>query len=233
MTESIEQPKKTARKAPAKKAITETMWEAIIRARGLVEPIVKDSHCSIGGGGYNYLSTETVLRECVPILSQCGLVLMPGHQKFTFARDGESVTPIMEIEFMLWHSPSDEGMVINHSLPIENMRTPTKGSLAVRTTAFQYAIRDLLALPRVEERQAEVDNPDGKQQTKKSKARPATEEQMQYLREQMAGAPDPDAFFESLNTRLESRYGVTMETLTTDVAAVVIRQFENKKEAAK
>lgn len=103
----------------------------------------------------------------------------------------------------------------------------------MRTTAYQYAVRDVLALPRVEERQVEVDNPEGKPQAKKVSATPATVEQMQYLRERMAEAPDPEAFFESLNDRLKSKFGVSMDTLTQEVAATVIRQFENKKEAAK
>ncbi len=228
------------KKAPAKRATkkeADTLWGAVLAARNMAEPIVKDSHCSMGGGGYNYLSTETVLRECVPIMSECGLVLMPHNQTFSTAGT-EKEHVVMEMTFTLQHIPSGESVTITHSLPIENMRTPTKGSLAVRTTAFQYVIRDILALPRVEERMPEVDNPEGQNQAKqkplpkpakKKTDRSATDEQMQYLRDRQAEAPDPVVFGETMNQRLQSRYGVTMDTLTSDIAEIIINQFESKR----
>ena len=226
--------KKTTKKTTTKKEPA-TLWAAVLQARNIAEPIVKDSHCSMGGGGYKYLSTETVLREAIPILSECGLVLMPQDQQFTSVGEGDNSCPAMEMTFTLHHIASGETLHIKHSLPVENMRTPTKGSLAVRTTAFQYVIRDILALPRVDERQAEVDNPDGRPQSRTAESRPvtakpATTEQIQYIRERMAEAPNPEAFLKSLNERLNARYGVTMETITTDVADAVISQFESSKE---
>ena len=235
------------KKAPAKRAVKkepDTLWGAVLAARNMAEPIVKDSHCSMGGGGYNYLSTETVLRECVPIMSECGLVLMPHDQ--TFSTTGAELEPgvvkehvVMDMMFTLQHVPSGEAIRINHSLPIENMRQPTKGSLAVRTTAFQYVIRDILALPRVEERQPEVDNPEGqgndrqkalpKKPREKKKADPATDKQLQYLRDRQAESPDPASFGETMNTKLMGKYGVTMDTLTSDVAEIIINQFESKR----
>tara|TARA_R100000234_G_scaffold27892_1_gene16083 strand:- start:876 stop:1676 length:801 start_codon:yes stop_codon:yes gene_type:complete len=236
---AVTETKKVSKRSTTKKE-PETLWAAVLNARNMAEPIVKDSHCSIGGGGYKYLSTETVLRECVPILSECGLVLMPQDQTFGAVGPEGNQSPVMEMSFTLTHIASGDSVVIKHSLPVENMRTPTKGCLAVRTTAFQYVIRDILALPRVEERQPEVDNPDGDASQTKSKDRfksiakkgkKASDKQLQYLRDRAAEAPDPTQFTKQLNERLTSQFGVTLETITSEVADAVIKQFEKKKEA--
>ena len=221
MTETATKKVTTKKSSPKK---IKTIWDAILEARNIAEPIAKDSHCSMGGGGYDYLSTETVLRECIPIMSQCGLVLLPKDQRFTQEED----ICAMEMLFVLTHVESGESLDIPHKLPIENMRQATKGSLAVRTTALQYVIRDILALPRVEERQPEVDNPDGNKSAYRSTrtAKPATKEQLEYLRRKQAESPDPAKFLTALNDRMQSKFGVTMDNLTQEVAEIVIKQFK-------
>tara|TARA_R110002110_G_scaffold203563_2_gene414680 strand:- start:542 stop:1195 length:654 start_codon:yes stop_codon:yes gene_type:complete len=217
MSETITK-KMTTKKTPTKKPVG--IWSAILEARNIAEPIAKDSHCSMGGGGYDFLSTETVLLECIPIMSKCGLVLLPKEQ--TFFQLDEICT--MSMVFVLTHVASGECIEFSHRLPIENMRQATKGSLAVRTTALQYVIRDILCLPRIEERQPEVDNPDGK--SVRVNSSPATDDQLQFFRDKQAESPDPVEFWKRLNTRLENKFGVNTDTLTKDVAEIVIKQFK-------
>ena len=232
----VKKTRSTKKKAPAKKASV-GIWGAILEARSLVGPIAKDSHAAIGGRGYNYLSTETVLRDCMPVLGQCGLVLCPTDQNFLEKEEG---VPVMHMDFLLVHVNSNERMCFRHSLPVENMRTPTKGSLAVRTTALQYVIRDVLALPRVEELQPEVDAPDGNRVTRGSNKRVpkkpdgpcATKEQMGYIKARQEESENPSEFAIRLNAQLESKYGCNMETITKEVAEDILKKFEAKRAEA-
>jgi hypothetical protein len=234
----VKKPRATKKKATAKKASV-GIWGAILEARSLVGPIAKDSHAAIGGRGYNYLSTETVLRDCMPILGQCGLVLCPTDQNFLEKEEG---VPMMHMDFLLIHVESNDRMLFRHSLPVENMRTPTKGSLAVRTTALQYVIRDILALPRVEELQPEVDAPDGNRMSrssgngrrvpKKPSGPSATDEQMEYIKARQEESDNPSEFAVRLDAQLESKYGCNMETITKEVAEDIIEKFEAKRAEA-
>ena len=240
MTEVIadEAPKtRTKKKTTTAKKQVSGLWNAVLEARSLAGPVAKDSHADMGGRGYNYLSTETVLRDCMPLLGQVGLVLCPGDQNFITREDG---TPVMHMDFLLVHVPSDERIKFCHSLPVENMRTPTKGSLAVRTTAMQYVIRDILALPRVEELQPEVDAPDGKQVSRsngrkvpnKPSGPAATAEQMDYIRARQNESESPSEFGVRLDAQLKAKYGCDLESITKDVAADIIEKFEAKRAEA-
>lgn len=231
-TEKNEAPTRKKKKPLAKKG-SGGIWKSILEARSLVGPIAKDSHAAIGGRGYNYLSTETVLRECMPILGQVGLVLCPADQRFVQGEDG---VPMMEMDFILIHAESDEKVVFQHSLPVENMRTPTKGSLAVRTTALQYVIRDVLALPRVEELQPEVDAPDGRSTSRRVPEQPsgpkATKDQLDYIAARQSESENPSEFAAKLNAQLQAKYGCSMKTITKEVAEDVIQKFKAKRAEA-
>ena len=225
-TDVTETTKKTTKKPAVKKLAT--IWEAILQARSIVEPIAKDSHCKMGGGGYDFLSTEKILLECMPILNDCGLVILPQDQQFDVVED----VPVMRMKFVLVHAPSGEKIELPHVMPIENMRQATKGSLAVRTTALSYVIRDILTLPRVEEKMPEVDNPDGgysKKAKPVAKAKPATNKQIEYLRKRQAESADPKEFAKALDEKLMSKFGMNMNDLTEEVANLVINQFEQKR----
>ena len=128
------------------------MDEALLKAQAEVGGVAKDGRNS--HQKYDYVSAEQQLAHAGPVLRRNGLVFC--QSGITIKTIGMSDNLVMEAEYQLSHPDSGMSRTFTKQIPIVGRGDLSKASLAAQTTLLNYALRDLLLIPRGE--QYEVDS---------------------------------------------------------------------------
>lgn len=124
------------------------LWAALMLAQQSLNAVQKDAKND--WGKYGYTSAEQMISECRKALLGSGLV---------FARTNWSlIEDKVSSYFILVHPESGETLEFGNEMLVVASKNPDKSILAALTTVMNYALRDLLLIPRVDERQPEIDN---------------------------------------------------------------------------
>ena len=127
------------------------MDEALLKAQAEVGGVAKDGRNS--HQKYDYVSAEQQLAHAGPVLRRNGLVF--SQTSITIINSGADHL-VMDAEYQLSHPDSGQSRCFNKQLPIAGRGDLGKAALAAQTTLLNYALRDLLLIPRGE--QFEVDS---------------------------------------------------------------------------
>tara|TARA_R100001510_G_scaffold57500_1_gene65828 strand:+ start:2876 stop:3514 length:639 start_codon:yes stop_codon:yes gene_type:complete len=125
--------------------------EALLKAQAEVGGVAKDGRNS--HQKYDYVSAEQQLAHAGPVLRRNGLVF--SQTSITIINSGNEHL-VMDAEYQLSHPNSGQTRCFNKQLPIAGRGDLSKAALAAQTTLLNYALRDLLLIPRGE--QFEVDS---------------------------------------------------------------------------
>jgi len=125
---------------------------ALLKAQAEVGGVAKDGRNS--HQKYDYVSAEQQLAHAGPVLRRNGLVFC--QSGITIKNISVTDTLVMEAEYQLSHPESGASRTFTKQIPIAGRGDLMKASLAAQTTLLNYAMRDLLLIPRGE--QYEVDN---------------------------------------------------------------------------
>ncbi len=124
------------------------LWQALMQAQKSLSSVHKDAKND--WGKYGYTSAEQMISECRRALLGSGLV---------FARTNWSLhEDRVTSHFVVAHPESGETMEFGNDMLVVSSKNQDKSILAALTTVMNYALRDLLLIPRVDDRQPEIDN---------------------------------------------------------------------------
>ena len=124
------------------------LWAALMQAQQSLNAVQKDAKND--WGKYGYTSAEQMISECRKALLGSGLVFARTHWSL--------IDDKVSSHFMLVHPESGETLEFGNDMLVVSSKNQDKSILAALTTVMNYALRDLLLIPRVDERQPEIDN---------------------------------------------------------------------------
>jgi len=124
------------------------LWSAIRKAQLGLNSVSKDA--TNDWGKYGYTSAEQMISSCRKTMLENNLVFSRTHWDL---QDGKVYS-----HFTIFHTESGEYLEFGNQMLVVGGKNPDKSVLAALTTAMNYALRDILLIPRVEAGQPEIDN---------------------------------------------------------------------------
>tara|TARA_R100000664_G_scaffold12893_1_gene20700 strand:- start:19646 stop:20344 length:699 start_codon:yes stop_codon:yes gene_type:complete len=221
--------KKVSKKTSAPK--TSSLMKALLKARKEIGPLVKDQKANMGrGGSYAFAGHEASIQHCNDVLLNNDLILEPESlETITSTLDiVERNIPLVREIWSLTHVETDEKKYYTRTVPIENDRTLTKGYNATCSTSWNYMLRDVLMIPRIEANQLEVDNDKGGEAS--AAAHDITPAQLNTVKELCQGDA---ARMEKIESQCRTRYGKPLRGINTTVAQRLIDHLRKENNSNK
>lgn len=124
------------------------MFTALVEAQKNLGSVTKDAKND--WGKYGYTSAEEMI-------SRCRKALLDSSLAFT-RLDWQYADDRVTSRFVLVHAASGQSMEFGNTMLVMPSKNPDKSILAALTTVLNYTLRDLLIVPRVDEKQPEIDS---------------------------------------------------------------------------
>ncbi len=124
------------------------LYTALLEAQRSLTSVHKDAKND--WGKYGYTSAEEMISQCRKALIDSGLCLARTNWSLAESK--------VHSHFCLTHAESGEHLEFGNEMLVVSSKNPDKSVLAALTTSLNYALRDLLLIPRVDEKQPEIDN---------------------------------------------------------------------------
>ena len=209
------------------KNINSNLWGALMDAQASVSSVAKDAKND--WGKYGYTSAEEMISQCRRALLSHGLV---------FARTNWSLHDDKVVShFCLVHPKSGETLEFGNDMIVVASKNPDKSVLAALTTVMNYALRDLLLIPRVDEKQPEIDNrlSDDILDTPKayvpdvveSSIKPAPDWMVKCFAIVEGEKPDPGEYKKRLLGAAEQNYGEQFGSIADLPEEYLVKVFEH------
>lgn len=134
--------------------ITKELMHALLLAQKAVGHLRRDARNAYGG--YNYVSSETMIAEARDALHKNGLVFVPGRVQLQPHPSGAG--HMLTLVATVCHPESDGGMTLEFSSSVHQSKGQglDKSDASAHTFLLNYMLRDLLQVPRVD-KDVEVD----------------------------------------------------------------------------
>ena len=205
--------------------VNSNLWGALMDAQSSVSSVAKDAKND--WGKYGYTSAEEMISQCRKALLSHGLVFARTH--WTLQEDK------VISHFALVHPKSGETLEFGNDMLVVPSKNPDKSILAALTTVMNYALRDLLLIPRVDDKQPEIDNrpADGILDAKpvvKAKAvkiKQAPDWLVKAFAMIEGEKPDPDEYNKRLLGAAEQKYGEAFASIADLPEDYLMKVFEH------
>lgn len=196
-------------------------------AQSSVSSVAKDAKND--WGKYGYTSAEEMISQCRKALLSHGLVFARTHWSLA---DDKVIS-----HFALVHPESGETLEFGNDMLVVPSKNPDKSILAALTTVMNYALRDLLLIPRVDEKQPEIDNrpaddiltpkPKPKPAKAPSKVKPAPDWLVKAFAMIEGEKPDPAEYIRRLLGAAEQKYGESFGSIADLPEDYLMKVFEH------
>ena len=202
------------------------LWAALMEAQASITGVTKDAKND--WGKYGYTSAEEMIGQCRKALLAHGLAFARTHWDIK--------DDMVHSHFILVHAESGESLEFGNLMQVVPSKNPDKSILAALTTVLNYTLRDLLLIPRVDEKQPEIDSrgrdeilapKQAKQAKKPSSINPSPEWLVTSFNVVLGEKPDPDEYVKRLLGAAEQKYGETFETIGDLPEDYLIKVFEH------
>lgn len=209
------------------------LWSAIRKAQLGLNSVSKDA--TNDWGKYGYTSAEQMISSCRRTMLENDLVFSRTHWDLQDSK--------VYSHFTIFHTESGQYLEFGNQMLVVGGKNPDKSVLAALTTAMNYALRDILLIPRVEAGQPEIDNrshdamlepsPQVASQTRPSdrkppkKAKRAPDWMSVAFGAVLGQKDDPDDFVKRLLGAAESKYESKFKSVEDLPEEYLSRVFEH------
>lgn len=209
-------------KAHDKKA---ELWKALLGAQEAISSVTKDAKND--WGKYGYTSAEEMIGQCRKALLANGLV---------FTRTNWGVNgDIVHCDFVIAHPESGQTVEFGNVMTVVASKNPDKAVLAALTTVLNYTLRDLLLIPRVDEKQPEIDNrahdelvtPARKPRPVKKQPAGSPDWLAKSFNVILGEKPDPDEYVKRLLGAAEQKYECDFKSVSDLPEEYLLKVFEH------
>jgi len=208
------------------------LWAALMEAQASITGVAKDAKND--WGKYGYTSAEEMIGQCRKALLAHGLAFARTHWDIT--------NDMVHSHFILVHAASGETLEFGNLMQVVPSKNPDKSILAALTTVLNYTLRDLLLIPRVEDKQPEIDNrpaddmlaspPRHKSMqrpsaAKPSQIKPAPDWMVLGFNMVLGEKPDADEYTKRLLGAAEQKYGESFGSIADLPEDYLLKVFEH------